>query len=74
MITINKTFAEGIALGDVIGYELIDKFGENPDVDTAAAEDIWDYGGLYNFSTVSKAHRALNATPSNTARKRWRLS
>jgi hypothetical protein len=39
----------GAVSGNIAGVSSINKFGENADVD--GAEDIWNYGGSYVFST-----------------------
>jgi hypothetical protein len=36
-------------------HTFIEKFGRNTDVDTAAAEDIWDGGGVYAFPSAAAA-------------------
>lgn len=41
-----------IAIGNRPDYSSMNKFGENPDVDSGP-EDIWDFGGLYNFSATA---------------------
>lgn len=42
----------------------IGKFGRNADVDTAAVEDVWSYGGVYTFLTEDTA---LYLTSSDNA-------
>jgi len=55
-----------VALGNVPGYSGMQKFGSNPDVDTGAAEDIWDFGGLYTFSTSADIDRVISTSASDT--------
>jgi hypothetical protein len=44
-----------IAKGNATGHSLMLKFGRNPDVDSAAAEDVWEGGGLYTFDTTAQS-------------------
>jgi len=53
-LTTSPEFEIVASLGQVLGVTPISKFGENPDVDTGSIpEDIWSYGGLYNWSTTA---------------------
>lgn len=45
-----------VSMGFLPGYSVVDKFGENPLVDTGTApEDIWEQGGKYNYDTFGTA-------------------
>ncbi len=45
-----------VSMGKKQGYSVVDKFGENPDVDTGSTpEDIWEFGGLYPYDTWGTA-------------------
>jgi hypothetical protein len=49
-------FNLSVNMGRIPGYSVIDKFGENPEVDTnTAPEDIWEGGGLYNYDADGTA-------------------
>ncbi len=38
------------------GYSVVDKFGENPEIDKLSTpEDVWEYGGLYNYDADGTA-------------------
>jgi len=45
-----------IARGNRSGLSAIRKYGDNPDIDTAAAETIWDGGGTYVAPTTARIH------------------
>ena len=55
VIQTTKDMCLAVNMGLVDGYEYLDKFGENPDVGTSAAEDIWEGGGEYTFDTFGTA-------------------
>lgn len=62
-----------VAIGEVRGHSSINKFGENGDVDSAAAEDIWDGGGDWNEPSASQVYTitstaAADASDSTGAR------
>jgi hypothetical protein len=45
-----------VTMGNRKGYSVVDKFGENPSIDTnTAPEDIWEGGGLYTYDTWTTA-------------------
>ena len=60
---------DDIALGKVAGKKSINRFGRNPDVDTAAAEDVWDGGGSYVFLAAAAIMEVVsdNINDTNTA-------
>lgn len=45
-----------VATGDVRSHSSVNKFGQNTDVDSAAVEDIWDVGGVWNEPTASQVY------------------
>lgn len=55
-----------IQSGQIPGYSVIDKFGENPDIDTGTdPEDVWEGGGLYNYDAAGTA--PIESLASNNA-------
>lgn len=48
-------FLMAVGLGQVPGYRRVTALGNNPDVDTAAAEEVWAAGGLYPWLTGATA-------------------
>lgn len=48
----DNNFAIKVQLGQIRGVYAVNKFGENSEIATTTdPEAIWDFGGLYNFST-----------------------
>lgn len=56
-----------VATGDVRGHSSINKFGNNADIDSAAAEDIWDGGGAWNEPTVGQVYTMTSTSSADTA-------
>jgi hypothetical protein len=56
-----------VATGDVRGHSSINKFGRNDDVDNAAAEDIWDGGGVWNEPTVGQVYTMTSTSSADTS-------
>lgn len=68
-ILLDTALANGalsVSKGDLTGVSKLNKFGRNTDIDTAAAEDIWDGGGLWVPPTAARIHN-LVSTVANDA-------
>jgi len=44
----------------------VSKFGANADIDIAAAEDVWDGGGIYAFPTAARIHNIKSTDPQDS--------
>lgn len=55
-----------VATGDVRGHGAINKFGNNQDIDSAAVEDIWDGGGLWNEPTATQVYTIISTSTADT--------
>lgn len=56
-----------IAKGNAPGHSLMLKFGRNPDIDTADAEDVWEGGGLYTFDTTAQSLEIFSSSVNDTS-------
>lgn len=63
----NARIANGIdiAAGRVPGTSAITKFGSNPSVETGP-EDVWDFGGIYTFSTAADITQLTSSNNGDT--------
>lgn len=56
-----------VAEGNVPGYSSIEKFGEVPEVTTQTdPADVWDGGGIYNFSSSADIDRISSSDNGDT--------
>lgn len=56
-----------VATGDIRGHSPVNKFGGNPDVDSAAVEDIWDGGGTWNEPSVSQVYTFTSTSAADAS-------
>lgn len=56
-----------VATGDVRSHSSVNKFGRNADIDSAAAEDIWDGGGVWNEPTVGQVYTMTSTSSADTS-------
>jgi hypothetical protein len=56
-----------VAAGVVLDHSSFNKFGRNADVDNAAAEDIWDGGGVWNEPTVGQVYTMTSTSAADTS-------
>lgn len=62
-----RDFYLSVAMGLVPGYSFIEKFGENPDIDSGGTfEDIWDGGALYVNPTAASLHNVVSSLAADT--------
>ena len=58
-------FGLEVALGKIPGYEMIERFGHNQDLDAAAEETIWDNGGRITYLTVGETLTIVSSSASD---------
>lgn len=59
-----SVFVSDVARGKITGYQAIDKFGENTDVDVGT-EDIWSGGGTWVPPTQARRHQITSTSTSD---------
>lgn len=52
---------------EFVGFQHINKFGNNPDIDANVYEDIWDAGGTYVFPTEARIHDITSTDTNDTS-------
>jgi hypothetical protein len=57
-----KDFDLDIPAGKEAGMIAVNKFGRNPDIDSAAAEDVWDLGGDWVAPTQERIHDIVSTS------------
>jgi hypothetical protein len=60
-------FYNQVAQGLVAGYSIVNMSGENPDVDSAAYEDLWYEGGVQPFPAAALQMTVSSSSTSDTS-------
>lgn len=60
-------FLIAVGLGQVPGYRRVVGLGNNPDVDTTAAEDVWPVGGIYSWPSAAVAMEVVSSSAADAA-------
>lgn len=63
----NKDFYLEVAKGNVANHISVNVFGRNPDIDLAATEDVWPYGGDWTAPTTARVHNIASSDANDTA-------
>lgn len=61
-----NSFLFNVARGKIPGHSLGTVFGHNPDIDPAASETIWDFGGNFNYLTADTELYLSSASAADT--------
>jgi len=62
-----RDFFLEVAKGNVTGHFIVNKFGRNSDIDTAAEETIWANGGMYTFPTAAQTLDVVSSDANDTS-------
>lgn len=64
----NRDFLIEVKKGNVSGHSLVQKFGQNPDVDSGTTpEAIWTVGGTYNWLTTAQTLDVVSTSTADDA-------
>lgn len=67
LISVRRDFFIETAFGAIPGFTRVAALGNNPDVDIAAAEDVWTGGGSYPTITSAASLEIVSASANDTA-------
>jgi hypothetical protein len=56
-----------VGTGNVLNTSGVSVFGQNTDVDTAAAEDVWDGGGTWSAPTEAQLHEIVSDSAADAS-------
>ncbi len=65
-LIVTSELALEIAAGSITGAASLNKFGRNPDIDSAA-EDIWSQGGNWTPPTAARVHALVSSNAADAA-------